>query len=94
MIVFDAPTSRLNASSFSSTSVSSRVMLFTLTSPVFVTTTVYVTTVPTSAFSLGSASFVMLSSALVSPIVTVASSSSLISLPFGSVPVAVTVLST
>ena len=70
-------------------------MSVTFTSPVFVTTTVYVTTVPTSAFSVGSASFVMLSSALVSPIVTVASSlTSSGSVPRAALPLAVTVLST
>ena len=57
-----SPTSRANAASFSVTSVSLKVMSVTFTSPVFVTTTVYVTSVPTSAFSLGSAVFVMLSS--------------------------------
>ena len=72
---------------------SASVPAFTLTLPSFFTVTVYVIVAPTATFSVGLAFFVMLSFAAAASAVTVAVSDAVTSLPLGSFPVALAVLS-
>ena len=65
-MVFVPAGARSNAASFSVTSVSLIAMPFTVTLPLFVTTTVYVTLSPTATSSVGSAVFSTVSAALTS----------------------------